>query len=603
MDGKIYFNEMLSNIFPKLVFDRDIKTINAVSKYLNRTTADISICLLHKILPKVLISIYFHDTNSDMDANELFKWIEENLFDNKRKFLSLLKERPSSLVNELIFICGSGLDTDSHQQRSDTRQGAQEALTYYACAINENKNKKYCDDDDDEDSEGDDTGNEERSCLLAQYASEILLGFGQKLNAKNGDEEIIASNKRKTLRSLRAMIMLLDNKLPQFASKIITLLKMAMNDEKLRSQTLSVWKDFFNYLSGKHLAQNFAQIVVTLLNFLELPASLSVLSSPSPPDDNVMMNDYIMEDYEMNDINDINEDNNENDFFALTQNPITSVLQQERDNNHNHSGGGGMDIDMLNNDNNNGGMDQGFLTQAPQGGFLTQAPLSHNASVIANDLVVENTNNAQIILLLKEIIINKKKFTASHYDEIPILPQLPSLKSISDVIQRKLGNQSLDSKLTHITSLLRNESNGIKKMALNTLLYTIQKQRKKMETNILSNIRYEPLLNNLINAILPLTTSKENEILILCANCLGELGAIDFASLNNDNTINGNENENENGNENEYSDSDDYEDHKEIIILDDDDDDGFDDQDSDLEIIDTRSKRKNRNKKKKKKKK
>ncbi len=78
------------------------------------------------------------------------------------------------------------------------------------------------------------------------------------------------------------------------------------------------------------------------------------------------------------------------------------------------------------------------------------------------------------------------------------------------MIENKLGNQSLDSKLIHITNLLHNESNTIKKMALNTLLYTIKNQRKKIELVILSNIRYEPLLNNLINAILPLTTNTEH---------------------------------------------------------------------------------------------
>ncbi len=63
---------------------------------------------------------------------------------------------------------------------------------------------------------------------------------------------------------------------------------------------------------------------------------------------------------------------------------------------------------------------------------MTQAPVSHNhnhnhnhPSVNSKSVIEsENTNNAQIISLLKEIIINKKKFTSTHYREIPILPQL-----------------------------------------------------------------------------------------------------------------------------------------------------------------------------------
>eukprot|EP01084_Bolivina_argentea_P217222 368868_1 len=318
---------------------------------------------------------------------------------------------------------------------------------------------------------------------------------------------------------------------------------MAMNDQTLRVQTLSVWKDFFNYLSGKHLAQHFAQIVVTLLNFLELPPSKQfVTSSASPP---ALMMDI---DIEMDQIN-CKKNHNKHDYFALTQNPITSMLEEER----NETRIMEMDMDV---DDEDESLDQGFLTQAPMSKH-------HNS----NSKKGVTTNNAQIISLLKEIIVNKRDFTEQHYHEIPILPNVLELREISNVIQNSLGNQSLDSKLIHITSLLRNESTGIKKMALNTLLYTLQKHRKQLELVILSNMRYEPLLHNLMHSLLPLSTLKDNEILILCANCLGELGAIDFKVLHN-----------------QQSHHDAHtvaHEEKQVIVIDDE-----EDEDSDLEIID-----------------
>merc|ERR1712228_822324 len=104
----------------------------------------------------------------------------------------------------------------------------------------------------------------------------------------------------------------------------------------------------------------------------------------------------------------------------------------------------------------------------------------------------------------------------------------------------------------------------------NTLLYTIQKQRRRMEKVILRNVRYESLINNVIHCLLPLSTINDNEILILCANCLGELGAIDFAALHNLTADNALLLEQDDDNEDE-------EEEREVIVVKDDDDD--DDED------------------------
>ena len=53
---------------------------------------------------------------------------------------------------------------------------------------------------------------------------------------------------------------------------------MAMNDEKLKSQTLNVWKDFFDHLSGKHLAQHFAQIVQSTSDFEHFEKKMFLLA-------------------------------------------------------------------------------------------------------------------------------------------------------------------------------------------------------------------------------------------------------------------------------------------------------------------------------------
>ena len=121
---------MTKNILAKFVFNQDIRTISAIATYLNCSISDIFIQYLHKILPILLISCL--DSTVDIDY-AIFNWVEKNLFKNERNFYELLMERPRSLVNELIFICGSGLYTEStNKQRNHTSDVAQQSLAYLA---------------------------------------------------------------------------------------------------------------------------------------------------------------------------------------------------------------------------------------------------------------------------------------------------------------------------------------------------------------------------------------------------------------------------------------------------------------------------------------
>ena len=115
-------------------------------------------------------------------------------------------------------------------------------------------------------------------------------------------------------------------------------------------------------------------------------------------------------------------------------------------------------------------------------------------------------------------------------------------------------------------------------------LYTIQKQRKKMEKIILRHMRYESLINSVIHCLLPLSTTNDSEILKLCANCLGELGAIDFAAFHNHTTDNALLLD-----QDDDDDSDDEE--KEVIVVRDDDDDDNGEEDSDLEVVEVKKKK------------
>ena len=196
------------------------------------------------------------------------------------------------------------------------------------------------------------------------------------------------------------------------------------------------------------------------------------------------------------------------------------------------------------------------LTQMPESAQSNRSQMGMGGT--------EKTNNAQIISLLSMIILGKKEFTEKHYHATPILPNIPVLGDISAAIQQTLGNQSLDSKLLDITSLLRNESNCIKKMELHALLYTMQKQRARMgNTQLMGNARHDALLNNVIHSILPLSALQEREILKICATCLCELGAIDFGGALHSHQKRNSSAPAENGHGHEE---------KEVIVLDDDED-------------------------------
>merc|ERR1712228_433278 len=105
IDGHRVFGEKLPSIFPRLVFEKRIEEIRAISNYLEMSTEDIANRLLCKILPKLLIDVELQD---DKD-HTMWDWLVKEVYKGKRKFPDLLQHNPLYLVNELVMICGSGL--------------------------------------------------------------------------------------------------------------------------------------------------------------------------------------------------------------------------------------------------------------------------------------------------------------------------------------------------------------------------------------------------------------------------------------------------------------------------------------------------------------
>ena len=60
---KHLFHQILPNIFSKLIEKQDIKTIESISNFLNQSIYDISKKYLHKILPRILITIVDNNNN------------------------------------------------------------------------------------------------------------------------------------------------------------------------------------------------------------------------------------------------------------------------------------------------------------------------------------------------------------------------------------------------------------------------------------------------------------------------------------------------------------------------------------------------------------
>ncbi|CAN8236301.1 unnamed protein product [Cochlearia groenlandica] len=143
----------------------------------------------------------------------------------------------------------------------------------------------------------------------------------------------------------------------------------------------------------------------------------------------------------------------------------------------------------------------------------------------------------EVVKILEELVLKNKDILKQHICEFPLLPSIPSLAELNNAIQEARGLMSLKDQLRDIVNGMKHENLNVRYMVaceLSKLLY----QRNEDVAALIAGelISDMEILSSLITALLQgcaeeSRTTVGQRLKLVCADCLGAVGAIDPAKV------------------------------------------------------------------------
>ncbi|KAL4186626.1 hypothetical protein AMTRI_Chr09g34870 [Amborella trichopoda] len=170
--------------------------------------------------------------------------------------------------------------------------------------------------------------------------------------------------------------------------------------------------------------------------------------------------------------------------------------------------------------------------------------LKHIASQVVASLIPflerydENTLQLnKAVEILEELIVSNRHLLDRHVRELPLLPNLPILKEVNKVIQEAHGSMSLRDQLRHAIDGLNHENLNVRHMVASELCKLLNVRREDVTAMILGEVGSDlDVISSLITALLKGCAEESRTIVgqrlkLVCAECLGALGAVDPAKV------------------------------------------------------------------------
>lgn len=175
---------------------------------------------------------------------------------------------------------------------------------------------------------------------------------------------------------------------------------------------------------------------------------------------------------------------------------------------------------------------------------LESQPLANNPPSSVSTLVPaqqQRDADAEIAGLasgvLTELIVVHRKRLGSTLGELPVLPSIPALADVNRVLSKARGELSMLDHLRQVIDGLRHESLSVRCAVLGEFRHLMRVQRAEWNDLVArGGPNVEKLLGLLVAGLLKgcseeARTQLSNKLKMLCAECLGELGALDPARL------------------------------------------------------------------------
>uniref|UniRef100_A0A0D3GKZ8 Serine/threonine-protein kinase ATR n=1 Tax=Oryza barthii TaxID=65489 RepID=A0A0D3GKZ8_9ORYZ len=143
----------------------------------------------------------------------------------------------------------------------------------------------------------------------------------------------------------------------------------------------------------------------------------------------------------------------------------------------------------------------------------------------------------KIVEILEELVVKNIILLKQHIRELPLLPSLPSLSGVNKVIQEARGLMTLQDHLKDAVNGLNHESLNVRYMVACELNKLFNDRREDITSLIIGeDIADLDIISSLIMSLLKGCAEESRTVVgqrlkLVCADCLGALGAVDPAKF------------------------------------------------------------------------
>ena len=148
-----------------------------------------------------------------------------------------------------------------------------------------------------------------------------------------------------------------------------------------------------------------------------------------------------------------------------------------------------------------------------------------------------SNNLDKVVKILKELVLKNKVVLKEHIREFPPLPSIPALTEVNKAIQEARGSMTLKDQLRDVVDGLNHENLNVRYMVVCELSKLLNLRREEVTALITAEARSDmDVLSSLITSLQrgcaeESRTAVGQRLKLVCADCLGTLGAVDPAKV------------------------------------------------------------------------
>ncbi|KAA8546139.1 hypothetical protein F0562_020967 [Nyssa sinensis] len=148
-----------------------------------------------------------------------------------------------------------------------------------------------------------------------------------------------------------------------------------------------------------------------------------------------------------------------------------------------------------------------------------------------------SSNLDKIVEILEELVFENRDILKQHIGEFPPLPSIPALTKVNEVIQEARGSMTLKDQLRDIVDGLNHENLNVRYMVACELNKLLNLRREDVTSVVIGEVGSDiDVLSSLITSLLRGCAEESRTLVgqrlkLVCADCLGALGAVDPAKV------------------------------------------------------------------------